>query len=246
MSLDLVSDSYFLEHLPIPTAIIDLSNGAIIKHNGSLMDLLSLSVGAIEKGYYAARDIFGSVAWEILGQYLNQKAYLKNYEIPVYNTAGEQLCCIVSFNVLEDDRPDRLNQIAADRLAVCVFQDISQQHKLNDHLYHNLIGDLKRYRQVVKTKELLQETLDTIAEAQDFGDMLQRAIIKICETTGWDFVEVWHAPHDQRQLECHPAWYMGHHHDLPELYLKNLGRKARILPFPLWWESPVKSGLRGR
>ncbi len=73
----------------------------------------------------------------------------------------------------------------------------------------HIVRDITERKRAEDEIHLLLTMTQAISEAQDFHTVLEVAVGKVCETTGWDFGEVWVPSHDGRVLECSPAWYSG-------------------------------------
>ena len=83
----------------------------------------------------------------------------------------------------------------------------------------------QRKRNEIKLR-LLQSVTEAIGTSPDFESAMQTALVKICETIGWDYGEAWILNSEQNALERCPGPYVGSER------LEPFARASNELTFP--------------
>jgi PAS domain S-box-containing protein len=74
------------------------------------------------------------------------------------------------------------------------------------------LSDISESKQYEMSARLLQTLIQAIIEAPDFNSALQVTLCQVCETTGWDYGEVWVKSAEQKPegyavMQLSPIWY---------------------------------------
>ena len=69
------------------------------------------------------------------------------------------------------------------------------------------LHEIRERRQTEAEMQLLRDVAIGIGVAEDMEQALRHVLIQICNTTEWDYAEIWVPDLEQSHLVCYPAWF---------------------------------------
>jgi signal transduction histidine kinase len=69
------------------------------------------------------------------------------------------------------------------------------------------LHEIRERRQAEAEMQLLRDVAIGVGVAEDLEQAVRHVLIQICNTTEWDFAEVWVPDSEQNRLICYPAWF---------------------------------------
>lgn len=69
------------------------------------------------------------------------------------------------------------------------------------------LHEIRERRQAEAEMQLLRDVAIGVGVAEDMEQALRHVLIQICNTTEWDFAEIWIPDQEQNHLICYPAWF---------------------------------------
>lgn len=202
--------STLFQAISIPLVVFRLVDGKILYVNEYYYSRLKLARNeiSVELSLEFYRDLSQR---EILLEVLLKQGYLGNVPLKLNSCFGEKLVAIASLQLLifhgEQTMIAIFHQLTSDPYPTENLNPLAQH--LEQVLINNEDINITRTERQRAEEEirLLQKMIQAIAAAEDFNSIMEVALKKICETTGWDYGEAWIPSSDGKVLESSPAWY---------------------------------------